>query len=146
MKLRLYLDNCSFNRPYDDQSLLKNYLEAEAKTYIQREILLKNYELAWSYILDYEISFIPFSDRIKQITKWKYFAVIDIDESEKIITIANEIMKKNIKAKDSLHLACAIESGCNYFITTDNKILNKSIDNIVIINPVDFVNIMEVFK
>jgi hypothetical protein len=37
MKSRLYLDNCSFNRPYDDQSLLKNYLEAEAKTYIQKE-------------------------------------------------------------------------------------------------------------
>jgi len=37
MKNRLYLDNCSFNRPYDDQSLLKNYIEAEAKTYIQKE-------------------------------------------------------------------------------------------------------------
>ena len=29
MKNRLYLDNCSFNRHYDDLSLLKNYLEAE---------------------------------------------------------------------------------------------------------------------
>jgi hypothetical protein len=37
MKDRLYLDNCSLNRPYDDKSLLKNYLEAEAKTYIQKE-------------------------------------------------------------------------------------------------------------
>ena len=37
MKNRLYLDNCSFNRPYDDQSLLKNYLEAKAKTYIQKD-------------------------------------------------------------------------------------------------------------
>jgi predicted nucleic acid-binding protein len=145
MKDRLYLDNCSFNRPYDDQSLLRNYLEAEAKTYIQKEILNQNYELAWSYIMDYEISFIPFSDRKKQIIKWKYFATIDIDESEKIIAIANEIMKKNIKAKDSLHLACAIESECNYFITTDDKILNKYIDNITVINPIDFINIMEVY-
>ena len=38
---RLYLDNCSFNRPYDDQSLLRNYLEAEAKVFIQLCILHK---------------------------------------------------------------------------------------------------------
>jgi hypothetical protein len=35
MDNRLYLDNCAFNRPYDDQTLLKNYLEAEAKTFIK---------------------------------------------------------------------------------------------------------------
>jgi len=53
---RLYLDTCSLNRPYDDQSFLKIRLEAEAKTYIQQQILAAAYELAWSYILDYEVS------------------------------------------------------------------------------------------
>ena len=28
---RLYLDNCCFNRPYDDQSSLPVYLETQAK-------------------------------------------------------------------------------------------------------------------
>jgi len=144
MKDRLYLDNCSFNRPYDDQSLLKNYIEAEAKTYIQKEILQKNIELAWSYVMDYEISFNPFSDRKNQILKWKYIAITDVSESEKVLTLANNIMKKNIKPKDSLHLACAIEAKCNYFITTDGKILNKSIENITIINPIDYIRIIEV--
>jgi len=138
------LDNCSFNRPYDDQSLLKNYLEAEAKTYIQKEILEKNYELAWSYMMDFEVSFNPFSDRKNQILKWKNIAIIDIDESEKVITLANEIMRRNIRPKDSLHLACAIEAGCDYFITTDEKILNKSIENIIAIDPIDFVKGIEV--
>jgi predicted nucleic acid-binding protein len=48
-------------------------------------------------------------------------------------------MENNIKQKDSLHIACALEANCKYFITTDRKILNKTIDNIIIINPVDFV-------
>jgi predicted nucleic acid-binding protein len=144
VKNRLYLDNCSFNRPYDDQSLLKNYLEAEAKIYIQKEILQKNFELAWSYIIDYEISFNPFLDRKNQILKWKNIAIVDIDESEKIIAKANEIMNKNIKPKDSLHLACAIEAKCNYFITTDGKILNKAVEEIMVIDPIDFVRIFEV--
>jgi predicted nucleic acid-binding protein len=96
--------------------------------------------------MDYEVSFNPFPDRKNQILKWKDIAVIDIDESEKIITAANEIMKKNIKPKDSLHLSCAIEARCDYFITTDEKILNKPIDKIVVIDPIVFVKITEVYK
>jgi len=141
---RLYLDNCSFNRPYDDQSLLKNYLEAEAKIYIQKKILEKNYELAWSYIMDFEVSYNPFTDRKNQILKWKNKAIIDINESAKVITLANEIMGKNIRPKDALHLACAMEAKCDYFITTDAKILNKSVGNIIIVDPIDFVKLTEV--
>ena len=144
MKKRLYLDNCCFNRPYDDQSLLRNYLESEAKIFIQKEILQKNYELAWSYMMDYEISFNPFMDRKIQISKWKNLAIVDISESKEIINVANEIMNKNIKPKDSLHLSCAIKAECNYFISTDDKILNKSIDNIIIIDPIDFIKFLEV--
>jgi predicted nucleic acid-binding protein len=48
-------------------------------------------------------------------------------------------MKKNIRPKDALHIACALEAKCGYFITTDKKILNKTIDHIVIFNPIDFV-------
>ena len=140
------MDNCSFNRPYDDPSLLKNHLEAEAKTYIQKEILERNYELAWSYMMDFEVSFNPFSHRKNQILKWEKIAIIDINESEKVIALANEIMRKNIRPKDSLHLACAIEAECDYFITTDKKILNKSIENIIVIDPIDFIKVAEVSK
>ena len=62
-KIRLYLDNCCFNRPYDDQTNLNIRLEAEAKLFIQNEIVKKNYELAWSFMMDYEISANPFYDR-----------------------------------------------------------------------------------
>jgi predicted nucleic acid-binding protein len=140
-KCRIYLDNCSFNRPYDDQSILKNYLEAEAKIYIQNEILDNTFELAWSYMMDYEISFIPFSDRIAQILKWKNIAVIDIDYSENNVKMANSIRKQNIniRVKDSIHLACSIEAKCNYFITTDRKLLNKTVNGINIIDPLNFI-------
>jgi predicted nucleic acid-binding protein len=144
MKKRLYLDNCSFNRPFDDQSVLRNYLEAEAKTFIQREILQEKYELAWSYMMDYEVSYNPFLDRKNQILKWKNIATVDINESGKVIALANEVMAKNIKPKDSLHLACAIEAECNFFITTDSKMLNKPLENIVIVDPIDFIRMFEV--
>ncbi|MCL1856366.1 MAG: PIN domain-containing protein [Kiritimatiellaeota bacterium] len=143
MKKRLYLDNCSFNRPYDDQSLLRNHLEAEAKTYIQKEILNGTFELAWSFMMDYEVSFNPFVERKNQISKWKDVASIDVDESERIVAKANAIVKLNVRSKDALHLACAIEAHSDYFITTDNRILNKSIDQIVVIDPINFLRAME---
>lgn len=31
--MRIYLDNCSYNRPYDDQSQLRISLESQAKLY-----------------------------------------------------------------------------------------------------------------
>lgn len=34
--MRIYLDNCCFNRPYDDQSHLGIRLESDAKLYISR--------------------------------------------------------------------------------------------------------------
>jgi predicted nucleic acid-binding protein len=94
--------------------------------------------------MDYEVSFNPFLDRKNQILKWKNIAIVDIGESEEIIASANEIMNKNIKPKDSLHLACAIKAECNYFITTDSKILNKPMEKIVVIDPINFVRLCEV--
>ena len=47
-KLRLYLDSCTFNRPFDDQNQLKIKLETEAKLFIQQGIFDNKYELIWS--------------------------------------------------------------------------------------------------
>jgi len=58
-KIQVYLDNCCFNRPYDNQERLSVKLETEAKIRIQE--LIKNGELLliWSFILDYENSYNP---------------------------------------------------------------------------------------
>lgn len=60
--MRIYLDNCCFNSPYDDQSRFRIMLEAEAKLRVQEEVRNGAYELAWSYILDYENSKNQFKD------------------------------------------------------------------------------------
>lgn len=48
--IRVYLDNCCYNRPYDDQTQLRISLEAQAKIYIQGMIRNDELELASSYI------------------------------------------------------------------------------------------------
>ncbi len=45
--------------------------------------------------------------------------------------------------KDALHLACAVHSNSQYFITTDKKLLNLKLNQIKICKPIDFINEME---
>ena len=56
--MKIYLDNCCFNRPFDDQKQIKIQVDTEAKLFIQTKILENELELVWSYILDYENKFI----------------------------------------------------------------------------------------
>jgi len=58
--MRIYLDNCCFNRPFDSQSQVRVRLETEAKLRIQERVVSGELELAWSYILDYENAANPF--------------------------------------------------------------------------------------
>ena len=111
-KTRDYLDNCCFNRPYDDLENIAVRLEAEAKLHIQHQILLGGLELAWSYMMDYENSLNPFSEKRDAIAQWKFVAVVDIGDSQENVELAGEIALKGIKKKDSLHLASAIEAEC----------------------------------
>ena len=58
---------------------------------------------------------------------------------DEIETLAEEIMKTGIKKKDAAHLACAMIAECDYFITTDKRVLNYKTDKIKIVNPINFV-------
>ena len=123
--MKIYLDNCCFNRPFDDQTQLRIKVEAEAKLKIQEEIRAGKFQLVWSYILDYENNKNPFEERKSQISEWKKYAVTDVSENTAIIKKANLLNRKGFQKIDSLHLACAIHQDCNYFLTTDDKILKK---------------------
>jgi len=145
-KIRVYLDNCCLNRPFDDQQNFKIKLEAEAKLFVQQKIKENEIELAWSYILEYENSENPFVQKKETISKWQSISKIDINENQKIIKTSEEICKFNIKHKDALHIACAIEAKCDYFLTTDIFLIKKShfIDKIIIMNPINFITELEV--
>ncbi len=142
--MRIYLDNCCFNRPFDDQTQLRIMLESEAKLKIQENISLGYYSLVWSYILDYENSKNPFKERRKQIERWRKYSGIDITENEEIIGFAQRISLKGVKKMDSLHLACAIEAEAKYFLTTDDKLIKRGsdIEDIQVIDPISFVKEM----
>jgi len=137
------LDHCAYNRPFDDQGNIRNQLETSAKLHIQARIKQEKYDLVWSYMSDFENSNNPNSENKISIQLWESIAKHQCKSSEKILFQGKKIEQKGIRANDALHIACAIESQCEYFITTDTGLTNKKIEGIQIINPIDFVRKME---
>ncbi|PTQ90508.1 hypothetical protein C8N29_103263 [Agitococcus lubricus] len=143
--MKVYLDNCMFNRPFDNQTNLRVRIETEAKLYIQEKIKLGDFFLIWSYILDFENFQNPFAERKQAIAKWRNLASVDIEETALLLANAQFFVSLGIKAKDALHVACAIEGKADYFLSTDDKLLKKLATQaqIIAINPVDFIKVLE---
>lgn len=49
--MRVYLDNCCYNRPFDEQTQLKVLLETEAKLRVQSLMRNGDVEYVWSGVL-----------------------------------------------------------------------------------------------
>jgi hypothetical protein len=143
---KIYLDICSYNRPFDDQSQMKVRLETEAKLFIQAGIRDKKYSMVWSYMHDYANNDNPYEEKRKAIAPWKDISDYYCPSSDDIIKAGHKIMGLGIKPKGSLHVSCVITSTCDYFITTDKRLTNKSVEGIRIINPIDFVREIEDLK
>jgi hypothetical protein len=139
--MKVYLDNCCFNRPFDDQSYLSIRLETEAKLDIQEKIKSGLLSLGWSYILDFENSANPFMEKRTEIQKWKEMADSFVNETAEILQKMNELTEIGLKPLDALHIAGAISLGCQYFLTVDKGILKKATKcpEIKIANPIDFI-------
>ena len=138
-RIKVYLDNCTYNRPFDDQSNIRIRLESEAKLYIQEKIKDKQIDLVWSSINGYENNDNPSQEKQERIVEWKKYAVQQCHLNEKILEKALEFQSKKLRAKDALHIAAAIFCECDYFITTDRKILNKDIKGVLVVSPIVFV-------
>ena len=139
--MKIYLDNCCFNRPFDDQKQLRIKLETEAKLDIQERIVQGKVELAWSYILDFENEANPFEQRNLAIKDWKVHACVDADETKEILGTAERFERMGVRSKDALHLACAIAMKCEYFLTTDDQLVKKAsgVTEIKVTDPISFV-------
>ena len=114
--MKIYLDNCCYNRPYDDQSQIRISLETQAKLYIQNLVKDKQIELVTSYILEYENGKNKFGKRKQVIAEFmetneSYYVGIERDSD--VAKIAEPIMQTGVKEKDAFHVACAILAKCD---------------------------------
>lgn len=144
--MRIYLDTCCYNRPFDDQSLLSVFIETQAKLQIQD--LIKNGDicLAVSYVLKYENSQNPSEAKRNRISAFieKYFAIdVSYEKHESVEKRAVEIISAGIREYDAYHVACAMIAECDFLISTDKRLLKYQNPEIELLNPIEFINFWE---
>ncbi len=121
--MRIYLDLCCFNRPYDDQGQVRIRLETEAKLVLQQKVREGTCELIWSSILDYENSRNPFDERLLAIRQWRTLAVKTVLADTAVLERARTLVAAGVMEYDALHVACAIAGEARVFVTTDDRLL-----------------------
>lgn len=143
--MRLYLDLCCFNRPYDDQSQTRIRLETEAKLVIQQKIRDGECELLWSSLLDLENSMNPFEEHMHAIQKWKKLAVLCVMADIPVVKLAREAMSFGIQEYDALHVASAIVGKADIVVSTDDRFIKRmrQFDRVIGMLPVDAVAYLE---
>ena len=144
--MKIYLDNCCFNRPYDEQLYETIRLESEAKLFVQEKILNGSISLVWSFILDFENNANPYDNQKESIAEWKQISCENVTAEMAVLERARDVATiYRVKPKDAIHIASAIFAHCDYFLTTDRQLLKKifSLKEIRTINPIDFIQILE---
>ena len=143
--MKIYLDNCCFNRPYDNQSYLTISIEAQAKLQIQSLIKAKKLTLASSFILEYENSCNPYPDRKVAIQRFLDENVQDYVGrylSDQVVLKAEKVMATGVKMKDACHIVCAEMMNCDYLLSTDKRMLKYKSDSIELLNPIEFIDLV----
>ena len=144
--MRIYLDMCCYNRQFDEEIFEEELIEVKSIVRIQKEILRKNIELVTSFMLHYENYRKRNSeqrDKIDLFIKTYRKIYVGVDSIENLKIISEKIISSGIKHKDSYHIACAILADCDYFLTFDKKLLKYSCEQIKILNPVNFLEVLK---
>jgi predicted nucleic acid-binding protein len=124
--VKLYLDVCCLNRPFDDQSQNRVRLEAEAVLSILELAGSGALEIIGSDIIDDELSQMPNHERREKVGLLLALALSHILLTPAIERRAMELAKWNIAPLDALHLASAESAQADYFLTTDDDLLRKA--------------------
>jgi len=141
---RVYLDTSVYNRPFDDQTQPKVFLETQAVILILQMVEAKLIELVSSLVLEYENSRNPFPVNQQSMEQYLQIATLRVLLDENIRVRAKQLEQQGIKAIDALHVACAEASQSDYFITCDKRLINRCQGlTLKAINLTDFILEME---
>lgn len=119
--MRIYLDVCCLCRPFDDHTVTRIRLEAEAILEIIRRCSL-DWELISSTAILYEIGSISDPVRKSHVTRLTGRARETIRVDTNLLLRADMMEKTGVMGMDAIHLACAEKAGA-IFLTTDDEVI-----------------------
>jgi len=138
--VKIYIDTSVYNRPFDDQTQPRIWLETLALGLILQLVESREATLVNSSVLEFENSQNPFPLRREWMERCLSLATEYESVDEAIRDRAREYEKQGISAIDALHIATAESANVDFFIASDDRLLKKGKQfKVKSMNPVDFV-------
>ena len=133
--MKIYLDTSVYNRPFDDQTQPRIWLETLALALILQLVEAGEATLVNSSVLEFENSKNPFSPRQDWMARCLEQATAYQRVDASIREHAETLEGYGLRA-----VACAEAAGADYFLTCDDRLLKKQkYINISSMNPLGFV-------
>jgi predicted nucleic acid-binding protein len=121
--MRIYLDACCLNRPFDDQSQDRIRLESEAVVLILLRVHAGALRWVSSDVVDYEIGLTPNSSRRSRVAILAQTAPERVSLDDVAVARGAELEALGFRTFDALHVACAERAGVDVLLTTDDKLV-----------------------
>ncbi|MDR3331878.1 MAG: PIN domain-containing protein [Synergistaceae bacterium] len=136
--MKIYLDNCCLNRPFDDLNYDIVRIESEAVVAIIDKCENEDWNFFSSDVLFDEISRLTDFVKKQKIMLLYRSATLHVEFTEEIILRGKELEQFGIESYDALHIASAESGGADVFLTTDNRLIksaNRANVNVLVKNP-----------
>ncbi|NMC83219.1 MAG: type II toxin-antitoxin system VapC family toxin [Armatimonadetes bacterium] len=122
--MRVYLDTCCLNRPFDNQEQERIREETEAVRLVFSRIEHDGWEWIGSQVLTYEVSMVPDAERRIILEHWLFWMSTKVTIDESVILRAEDLKIRGFHTADALHIACAEKGAVDVMLTTDGQLLH----------------------
>jgi predicted nucleic acid-binding protein len=142
--MKIYLDNCAINRPFDDQSQERIRLETEAVLLILTRLTRRDWTWLGSQALEIEIKRTPDAEQQARLQRVVDFIQLSVEIGLNELARAGELERLGFVGFDAVHIACAESGQANVFLTTDDRLLklakrhSKKL-HVQVANPLDWI-------
>jgi hypothetical protein len=127
--VKLYLDLCCLNRPFDDLSQPRVNLEAQAVVLILEACQRGRHELCGSTALEVENSHNPDGVRRGKVEELLRRAAVRIAHTRATDERVLQLVLLGFHEFDAYHVASAEAGGCDRLVTTDDQFLKAAARN-----------------
>ena len=124
--IRIYLDNCCLNRPFDDQTQDRVRLESEAVTIIMRKVRSGEWIWVGSDINRIENEDSPDEDRKRDVDSLLMFQHERVMLDEDDISRASTIHALGFDVFDAYHVAAAEKGRCDVLLSADDRLVARA--------------------
>lgn len=141
--MKIYLDVCCLNRPFDDQSQSRVHLEAEAVMAVMNLAKRGHWTCVVSEVVFDEIAQTLDSIRRMNVELLASDAMFCRMVTEDVVQRAEHLETMGFGSFDAFHLACAERGKCKVLLTTDDRFIRLAIRHgmnlkVRVLNPVDW--------